>query len=75
MAGQGACVTMWRLAHDPVRHTLQARKPLVMAKENITLKKGVPMKMLWLKRGDANLSEPPGNAIQEAQPPQPVTHA
>ena len=38
----GACVTMWCLAHDPVRHALHARKPLIMAKENITLKKGCP---------------------------------
>ena len=48
----GACMTMWRLTHDPVRHALHARKPMVMVKENITLKKGVPMKVLWLKRGD-----------------------
>ena len=47
----GACVPMWRLAHDPVRHAVHARKPVCVAKDNITLKKGVPMKVMWLKQG------------------------
>ena len=42
---------MWRLAHDPVRSSLHARKPVAIVKENITLKKGVPMKVMWLKQG------------------------
>ena len=54
----GVCISMWRLAHDPVRHALHARKPVVIAKENINLKKGVPMKVLWLKRGDPNSPNP-----------------
>ena len=54
----GACMPMWRLVHDPVRHALHARKPVAVVKENITLKKGVPMKVLWLKRGDPNSSNP-----------------
>ncbi len=58
----GACGVMWRLTHDPVRHTLHARKPLAIVKENITLKKGVPMKVLWLKRGEAAASKPTGGS-------------
>ena len=42
---------MWRLAHDSVRSILHARKPVAIVKENITLKKGVPMKVMWLKQG------------------------
>ena len=63
----GACGLMWRLTHDSVRHNLHARKPLTIAKENIALKKGVPMKVLWLKRGEASLSQP-GAVEQEALP-------
>ena len=36
----GPCGTMWRLAHDPVRHVLHARKPFVINAENIILNKG-----------------------------------
>ena len=54
----GACSVMWRLTHDPVRHNLHARKPLTITKESIALKKGVPMKVLWLKRGEAGLPTP-----------------
>ena len=42
---------MWRLDHDSVRHKLHVRKPMVMTKENIRLKKGVPTKVLWQKQG------------------------
>ena len=47
----GACTPMWRLAHDPVRSSLHARKPVAIVKENVSLKKGVPMKVMWLKQG------------------------
>ena len=47
---EGPLMTMWRLSHDSVRHALHARKPLVAAEENIPLKKGVPVKVLWQKR-------------------------
>ena len=57
---------MWRIAHDPVRHALHARKPMVIAKDNISLKKGVPMKVVWLKRGNANL--PAGNPNPDVPP-------
>ena len=40
---------LWRLSHDPVRHTLTARKPMVVNTTNISLKKGVPVKVLWPK--------------------------
>ena len=63
----GACGLMWRLTHDSVRHNLHARKPLTIAKENIALKKGVPMKVLWLKRGEASLPQPVA-VEQEALP-------
>ena len=36
----GPCGTMWRLAHDPVRHVLHACKPFVINTEHIILKKG-----------------------------------
>ena len=42
----GPCGTMWRLTHDIVRHILHARKPFVINTENLSLKKGVPMKVL-----------------------------
>ena len=56
---------MWRLDYDSVRHKLHARKPMVMTKENIRLKKGVPMKVLWQKQADGI---PPASA-----PPPPNT--
>ena len=49
---EGACGIMWRLTLDPVRDCLHARKPLVIAAENINLKKGVPVKALWPKRSE-----------------------
>ena len=57
----GACTPMWRLAHDPVRSAMHARKPMVISKDNITLKKGVPMKVLWIKRGEGQASKPSGS--------------
>ena len=47
----GGCETLWRFAHDPARHTLTARKPFVAAKVNISLKKGIPVQILWRKAG------------------------
>ena len=40
---------LWRLTHDPVRHTLTARKPMVVNTTKLSLKKGVPVKVLWPK--------------------------
>ena len=50
----GSVGVMWRLEHDPVRHFLHARKPVAIATDNISLKKGIPMKVLWMKgsKGD-----------------------
>ena len=56
----GPCGTMWRLAHEPVHHVLHARKPFVINTENLSLKKEVPMKVLWLKKGDATASNQGG---------------
>ena len=55
----GSVGVMWRLTHDPVRHFLHARKPMVIAMDNISLKKGIPMKVLWIKHGEINLPKPP----------------
>ena len=41
---------VWRLAHDPVRRTLTARKPMVINTTKLSLKKGVPVKVLWPKK-------------------------
>ena len=49
---------MWRLTHDPVCHFLHARLPKVIAMDNISLKKGIPMKVLWIKHGEDNLPKP-----------------
>ena len=38
----GSVGVMWRLTHDPVCHFLHARKPMVIAMDNISLKKGIP---------------------------------
>ena len=54
----GCCIPLWRLDQGSVRHKLHARKPMVMIKENIRLKKGVPTKVLWQKQGDAIPAEP-----------------
>ena len=60
----GSLGVMWRLTHDPVRHCLHARKPMVITMDNITLKKGIPTKVLWMKRGEANLPTLPIMPIQ-----------
>ena len=44
---EGALIDMWRLGYDGVHHNLVARKPHVITRDNITLKKGVPIKVLW----------------------------
>ena len=62
---------MWRLTHDPVRHVVHARKPMVIAKDNISLKKGIPMKVLWIKHGQANLPKPPVDPNLQV-PPMPI---
>ena len=46
----GSLDNMWRLTHDPVRHTLTARKPMVINTTKLSLKKGVPAKVLWPKK-------------------------
>ena len=55
----GSVRVMWRLVHDPVRHFVHARKPMVIAADNISLKKGIPMKVLWIKHSEVNLPKPP----------------
>ena len=55
----GSVGVMWRLAHDPVRHALHARKPMVITMGNISLKKGIPMKVLWIKHSEVNPAKPP----------------
>ena len=48
---EGALINMWRLGYDGVHHNLVARKPHVITRDNITLKKGVPIKVLWRTAG------------------------
>ena len=55
----GSVGVMWRLAHDPVRHALHARKPMVITMGNISLKKGIPMKVLWITHSQVNPAKPP----------------
>ena len=31
---------------------------MVITKDNISLKKGIPMKVLWIKHGEVNLPKP-----------------
>ena len=59
---------MWRLAHDPVRLFVHARKPMAIAMDNISLKKGIPTKVLWIKHGQVNLPKPP----VDPKPPMPI---
>ena len=54
----GSVGVMWRLSHDPVRHFLHARKPMAIAMDNISLKKGIPMKVLWMKGSKVDLPKP-----------------
>ena len=44
---EGPLGNMWRFTFDSVRHNLAPRKPQVACKDNIALKKGVPIKVLW----------------------------
>ena len=53
----GAVGIMWRLTHDSVRNFLHARKPMVIVVDNISLKSGIPMKVLWIKHGKLNPPE------------------
>ena len=50
-----------------MRHKLHARKPMVISKDNIRLKKGVPTKVLWQKQGDTIPAQPP-KAVPKAAP-------
>ena len=54
----GSVGVMWRLQHDPVRHCLHARKPVAIAMDNISLKKGIPMKVLWMQGSKVDLPKP-----------------
>ena len=38
---------MWRLSHDPVRHIVTARKPLMITARELRLATGTPMKVCW----------------------------
>ena len=79
---------MWRLTRDLVRHILHARRPFVINTENLSLKKGVPMKVLWQKKcapvasnqGGPNarsgsVSAALGSADGQAVPPMPLLMA
>ena len=44
---------------------------MVIAKDNISLKKGIPMKVLWIKHSEVNLPKPPIDANLQA-PPMPI---
>ena len=67
----GSVGVMWRLTHDPVRHVLHALQPMVIAKDNISLKKGIPMKVLWIKHGEVNLPKPAVDPNPQV-PPMPI---
>ena len=56
----GACMPLWRLTYDSVRHKLFAKKPMVATKEVLRLKKGIPMKVLWPKPGETLQVQPNG---------------
>lgn len=43
----GKVSIMWRMAHDPVRHTLTARKPFLVVDSKIALAAGVPLRVAW----------------------------
>ena len=67
----GPVGVMWRMAHDPVRHFLHARKPMVIAADNISLKTGIPMKVLWIKHSEVNLPKPAVDPNPQV-PPMPI---
>ena len=56
---------------NPVRHSLHAREPMVIAKDNISLKKGIPMKVLWITHGEVNLPKPAVDPNPQV-PPKPI---
>ena len=45
--GHGAVQVVWRLAYDNVGHTLKPQKPMVVAKRQINLLKGQPVRIAW----------------------------
>ena len=70
----GLLIDMWRLAHDPVRHCLGARKPFVITSEVLHLKKGVPVKVMWLKKTEQQAAGSGSSGGAPAQPgPVPLT--
>ena len=44
---------------------------MVIAADNISLKKGIPMKVLWIKHGEVNLPKPPVDPNPQV-PPMPI---
>ena len=56
---------------DPVRHSLHAQEPMAIAKDNISLKKGIPMQVLWIKHGEVNLPKPAADPNPQV-PPKPI---
>ena len=48
----GQLMDMWRLGLDNVRHAMHAKKPFVVTSEVLSLKKGVPVKVMWVKQPD-----------------------
>ena len=56
---------------DPVRHSLHAREPMAIVKDNISLKKGIPMKVLWINHGDVHLPKPAVDPNPQV-PPMPI---
>ena len=44
---------------------------MVIAMDNISLKKGIPMKVLWIKHGEVNLPKPAVDPNPEV-PPMPI---
>ena len=56
---------------DPVRHSLHAREPMVIAKDNISLQKGIPMNVLRVTHGEVNLPKPAADPNPQV-PPKPI---
>ena len=50
---------------------LHARKPMVIAIDNISLQKGIPMQVLWIKPGEVNLPKPAVDPNPQV-PPMPI---
>ena len=53
---------LWRLSYDSVHHNLTARKPHVATQESISLKKGVPIRVLWRQAQAPNVATASANA-------------